>query len=411
MAWPAPGSGADARCAGVCFYQRESLPGYSAIFRHPNDELNFCYYLIPCGKDGMCGDVQAWPVRCMSCCGCSGQACVWRPWGCQVRAPQDGDAEAAEVDRLAPQPCNGRRTRRFACAHCHSSVASQRWRLRRPCSRPGSPRADTCGGGLQESDLKRLHEGAIKSDPFISTALGPKAEVERMKAAALRLGGQGLRTTFDDHLLIIGDAAGHIDPLTGEGIHTAMMARAQPRSQGPGRHAGCARVWEAQARTCPAGGCVSGTLRELTGWAGAGRQGRGRDGAGHAAGRRLQPRVLLAVRAPLDGRLRPRLCLGALYVLPSVHGWPGLAPCAWAAQAVWHTRHCSWLTDARAGRQSKAGASLMYKYPILLDACANEMQRQGDSMMSKWAEARPRPWCAAWQRWTAVRGCHWSTPR
>ena len=44
--------------AGVCFYQRESLPGYSAIFRHPNDELNYCYYLIPCGKDGMCGNVK-----------------------------------------------------------------------------------------------------------------------------------------------------------------------------------------------------------------------------------------------------------------------------------------------------------------------------------------------------------------
>lgn len=29
--------------AGVCFYQRESLPGYSAIFKHPNEELNFCY--------------------------------------------------------------------------------------------------------------------------------------------------------------------------------------------------------------------------------------------------------------------------------------------------------------------------------------------------------------------------------
>ena len=43
--------------AGVCFYQRESLPGYSAIFRHANDELNYCYYLIPCGKDGMCGNV------------------------------------------------------------------------------------------------------------------------------------------------------------------------------------------------------------------------------------------------------------------------------------------------------------------------------------------------------------------
>lgn len=44
--------------AGVCFYQKESLPGYSAIFRHPDDELNFCYYLIPYGKEGYCGDVK-----------------------------------------------------------------------------------------------------------------------------------------------------------------------------------------------------------------------------------------------------------------------------------------------------------------------------------------------------------------
>ena len=46
-----------------------------------------------------------------------------------------------------------------------------------------------------------------------------------MRAAALRLGSQGLKTSYDDHLLIIGDAAGHIDPLTGEGIHTAMLVR------------------------------------------------------------------------------------------------------------------------------------------------------------------------------------------
>jgi len=38
--------------------------------------------------------------------------------------------------------------------------------------------------------------------------------------------------------------------------------------------------------------------------------------------------------------------------------------------------------------QSKRGAALIYKYPILLDACANEMQRKGDAMMSKWAEVR-----------------------
>jgi len=117
---------------GVCFYQRESLPGYSAIFKHPNDELNYCYYLIPTGKDGQCGDVK-------------------------------------------------------------------------------------------ESDLPRLHNDAIKKDPFISRALGPNAEIERMKAAPLRLGGQGLKQNHDDHLIIVGDAAGHIDPLTGEGIHTAIL--------------------------------------------------------------------------------------------------------------------------------------------------------------------------------------------
>jgi hypothetical protein len=27
------------------------------LVRHPNDELNYCYYLIPCGKAGYCGDV------------------------------------------------------------------------------------------------------------------------------------------------------------------------------------------------------------------------------------------------------------------------------------------------------------------------------------------------------------------
>ncbi len=46
------------------------------------------------------------------------------------------------------------------------------------------------GRRAQEADLKRLHEGAIRDDPFISRALGPKAKVERMKAAALRLGSQ-----------------------------------------------------------------------------------------------------------------------------------------------------------------------------------------------------------------------------
>ena len=29
----------------------------AVLSRHPNDELNYCYYLIPCGKPGYCGDV------------------------------------------------------------------------------------------------------------------------------------------------------------------------------------------------------------------------------------------------------------------------------------------------------------------------------------------------------------------
>jgi flavin-dependent dehydrogenase len=41
-----------------------------------------------------------------------------------------------------------------------------------------------------------------------------------MKGAWLRLGG--IPKSFGDNLLIIGDAAGHIDPLTGEGIQFAM---------------------------------------------------------------------------------------------------------------------------------------------------------------------------------------------
>lgn len=35
---------------------------------------------------------------------------------------------------------------------------------------------------------------------------------------------------------------------------------------------------------------------------------------------------------------------------------------------------------------SQKMAETVYKYPLLLDAMASEMQRKGDSMMSKWAE-------------------------
>mmetsp|Transcript_17105 Transcript_17105/g.47439 ORF Transcript_17105/g.47439 Transcript_17105/m.47439 type:complete len:498 (+) Transcript_17105:1914-3407(+) len=192
---------------GVCFYPKWSLPGYAAIFRHPNDELNYCYYLIPCGEEGMCGDVK-------------------------------------------------------------------------------------------ESDLARLHNDAIKNDPFISQALGPNAKLERMRAASLRCGSQGVPCTIDDHLLIVGDAAGHIDPLTGEGIHTAMM------------------------------------------------------------GGKAAAQTILDMRR--TGDFSKQSCKSF------ERRWQRLFGHDFAL--------------------SQRMAEVVWKYPIILDAVASEMQRKGDSMMAKWAE-------------------------
>eukprot|EP01133_Synstelium_polycarpum_P014511 gene14511-17128_t len=76
------------------------------------------------------------------------------------------------------------------------------------------------GGTPTVEDLHHYHHELMEKDPFISAALGPNPEIERMKAAPLRLGG--IKNSYDDHLLIVGDAAGFIDPLTGEGIQYAM---------------------------------------------------------------------------------------------------------------------------------------------------------------------------------------------
>jgi flavin-dependent dehydrogenase len=52
---------------------------------------------------------------------------------------------------------------------------------------------------------------------------GIKYEYEEKRVVApIRLGG--IPQSFARQLLLIGDAAGHVDPLTGEGIHTAMIA-------------------------------------------------------------------------------------------------------------------------------------------------------------------------------------------
>ncbi len=78
-----------------------------------------------------------------------------------------GNREASLLPRH-PQPCT---------AHLLSS------------QRPSSAHPENPNN--QADDLKRLHEDALKRDPFISRAVGPKAKIERMRAGSLRIGSQG----------------------------------------------------------------------------------------------------------------------------------------------------------------------------------------------------------------------------
>ncbi len=77
-------------------------------------------------------------------------------------------------------------------------------------------------GKNRTENLHQIHHNIIKNDPFISEALGPNAELEDMKAAPIRFGG--IKQSYENQLLIVGDAAGMIDPLTGEGLQYAMDA-------------------------------------------------------------------------------------------------------------------------------------------------------------------------------------------
>jgi geranylgeranyl reductase family protein len=78
------------------------------------------------------------------------------------------------------------------------------------------------GGACGVRDLRRMHANMLREDPFVSRAVGPHARIGAMQGAPLRLGG--VARSSDDHLIVLGDAAGQIDPLTGEGIQYAMDA-------------------------------------------------------------------------------------------------------------------------------------------------------------------------------------------
>ena len=72
---------------------------------------------------------------------------------------------------------------------------------------PGNPKCTP-------ESLAHWHDHLAKEDPNISRALGNNFKMERMKAASLRLGGE--KVSHDKHCLLVGDAAGMIDPMTGK---------------------------------------------------------------------------------------------------------------------------------------------------------------------------------------------------
>ena len=79
------------------------------------------------------------------------------------------------------------------------------------------------GGRVPTTQLKQLLQTEVDRDPYVREVLGDRAEpLERAGISPLRLGGEP--RTYGERFLVVGDAAGQTDPLTGEGIHTAMVA-------------------------------------------------------------------------------------------------------------------------------------------------------------------------------------------
>jgi flavin-dependent dehydrogenase len=79
------------------------------------------------------------------------------------------------------------------------------------------------GGRVPPTELKTLLQTTVAEDPYVRAALGEHAEpLERAGLSPLRLGGEP--RSHADRFIVLGDAAGQTDPLTGEGIHTAMIA-------------------------------------------------------------------------------------------------------------------------------------------------------------------------------------------
>lgn len=79
------------------------------------------------------------------------------------------------------------------------------------------------GGRATSRAIAPFETEAMEQHPYIRDALGPDYEWSRKrKVAPIRIGG--MAKPYGRQVLLVGDSAGFVDPLTGEGIHTAMKS-------------------------------------------------------------------------------------------------------------------------------------------------------------------------------------------
>mmetsp|Transcript_26159 Transcript_26159/g.73174 ORF Transcript_26159/g.73174 Transcript_26159/m.73174 type:complete len:502 (+) Transcript_26159:141-1646(+) len=80
------------------------------------------------------------------------------------------------------------------------------------------------GGDATSRWIKPFEDRFVRSYEYVRRALGGEERKyrETKKTAPIRTGG--IAKSYGPHLLFVGDSAGLVDPLTGEGIHTAMIA-------------------------------------------------------------------------------------------------------------------------------------------------------------------------------------------
>lgn len=84
------------------------------------------------------------------------------------------------------------------------------------------------GGEATAAHIRGFEQDLVNRHQYVSArCMGGRSYDElswttKPKVAEIRIGGIPKSTA--DHFMVIGDAAAHTDPLTGEGIHTAMLA-------------------------------------------------------------------------------------------------------------------------------------------------------------------------------------------